>query len=418
MLWISVKIWILMYFLVLALSILSCAKQKDNAEQISDNKIVSEKLPWSIRMTESQILRLADSLEYGESNTQADWNYQSGLFLTAVLSTGERYDKQGYLQYVVRVIDSFINPDGSINTYDLSEYNIDRINAGKVLLKLHRITGDDKYKRAAILLRNQLKTHPRTHEGGFWHKKIYPWQMWLDGIYMGSPFYAEFGQIFEESSAFDDVTKQIILIDTHTRDPLSGLRYHAWDESSSQKWANPENGCSPHFWGRAMGWYAMALVDVLDFIPQNHIGYAKIQYIFSDVASALLKFQDESSGLWFQVLDQAGRKGNYLEGSASSMFVYALAKGVRLGHLDPIYLTAAKRAYLGLLERLVKVDANGLVSLTQICKVAGLGGKPYRDGSYEYYISEPVVDNDLKGVGPFILASLEMEYPEVKFLQK
>jgi unsaturated rhamnogalacturonyl hydrolase len=200
-----------------------------------------------------------------------------------------------------------------------------------------------------------------------------------------------------------------MLAESHTRDPKTGLLYHGWDESRSQKWADPETGCSPNFWGRAMGWYAMAIPDVLDHLPEDHPERERIIEIFGNMIGALSAVQDRSTGLWYQVLDQGGRQGNYLEASASCMFVYAMAKGGRKGYLDGEYLDVAKRGYRGILEHFVGVDGQGSVNLEQVCSVAGLGGEPYRDGSFEYYVSEKIVTNDYKGVGPFILASVEME---------
>jgi unsaturated rhamnogalacturonyl hydrolase len=233
--------------------------------------------------------------------------------------------------------------------------------------------------------------------------------MWLDGIYMGSPFYAEYSKNFNEPDGFADVTKQVLLIDVNTRDPKTGLRYHAWDESYNQKWADPETGCSPNFWGRAMGWYAMALVDILDYIPEDYPKRDKIIYILKDLSEAIVKYQDKDSGVWYQVLDQGSRGGNYLEASASSMFVYALAKGVNKNYLDKMYRDAAIAGYNGIIKKFIRIDNDGHINLTNVCSVAGLGGDPYRDGSFEYYLSEPVVDNDLKGVGPFIMARLQIE---------
>ncbi|UCD36807.1 MAG: glycoside hydrolase family 88 protein, partial [Fidelibacterota bacterium] len=338
---------------------------------------------------------------------------QTGLFLKAVLAVWQETGQQVYFDYVKGVIDTYLEPDGSVKTYSIDDYNLDKINSGKVLLSLYRVTQDEKYKDAAFILRAQLDSHPRTREGGFWHKQRYPWQMWLDGIYMCAPFYAEFSRMFDQPDGFDDVVQQILLIDVHTRDPETGLRYHGWDESNAQSWAHPETGCSPHFWGRAMGWYSMALVDVLDLLPLEHPKRAQIVFIFQDLAKAIRAYQDRGSGLWYQVLDQGTRKGNYLETSASAMFVYALAKGVKQDYLPPEYWAVAQNGYQGLLTNAIELDDDGRVSLTRICSVAGLGGDPYRDGSFEYYISEPIVKNDLKGVGPFILASLEMSSPPV-----
>ena len=241
------------------------------------------------------------------------------------------------------------------------------------------------------------------------HLLIYPYQMWLDGIYMALPFYAEFGKTFGEPAAFDDVAHQIILIEKHTRDAKTGLLYHGWDESKQQRWANRETGCSPHFWGRAVGWYVMAIVDVLDYLPPDHPKRPDILAIFECAIEALVKVQDQSTGLWYQVLDQGNREGNYLEASGSCMFVYSIAKAVRQGYLPKSSLEVARKGYHGILDHLIHVDEQGLVNLEKICSVAGLGGTPYRDGSYEYYVCEKIATNDYKGVGPFILASIEME---------
>jgi unsaturated rhamnogalacturonyl hydrolase len=318
-------------------------------------------------------------------------------------------NEQKYVDFIKHNIDEFVGPKGDIRTYRLEEYNLDQINEGKLLFPLYAATGDERYKQAAYLLRKQLETHPRTSEGGFWHKQIYPNQMWLDGIYMASPFYAEFARAFDEPEGFDDVARQIILIEQHTRDPKTGLLYHGWDESRSQGWADPRSGCSPSFWGRAMGWYAMALPDVLDHLPGDHPKRDTILSIFQITISAITAVQDQATGVWYQVLDQGDREGNYLEASASCMFVYAIAKGVRRGYIDPTYLDAAKRGYAGILQQFIRVDDAGLVNLDGICAVGGLGGKPYRDGSFAYYIGEKVIANEYKGVGAFILVSAEME---------
>jgi unsaturated rhamnogalacturonyl hydrolase len=306
-------------------------------------------------------------------------------------------------------VDWFVTPEGNIRTYRVGEFNLDQINPGKLLFQAYAQTGDERYRKAIELLRNQLQNQPRTASGGFWHKKIYPNQMWLDGIYMAAPFYAEYALTFDEPEAFDDLTGQIILIEQHTRDPQTGLLYHAWDESKAMAWADPQTGCSPHFWGRAMGWYVMALVDVLDFLPYNHKNHAALAAILQNLAASLIRFQDAATGLWYQVVDAAGRPGNYRESSVSAMLAYGFAKGVRKNLLSSEYLLSAQRAYRGLLENQIKVDSQGLVTLENTCGAAGLGGNPYRDGSYKYYVNEKIVTNDFKGVGPFVLAALEME---------
>jgi unsaturated rhamnogalacturonyl hydrolase len=339
----------------------------------------------------------------------AKWTYDHGLVLKGIervyLATG---DKQ-YFDFIQRSIDHFVNDDGSIRTYKIDEYNIDHILPGRNLLYLYKATGNEKYRKAAALLREQLKTHPRTSEGGFWHKKIYPSQMWLDGLYMGEPFYAEYAETFNEPTAFDDIAKQFILMERHARDDKTGLLYHGWDESKQQRWANPTTGRSPNFWGRAMGWYAMALVDTLDYFPEKHPQRADLIAMLNRLARAVAKYQDPRSGLWYQVLDKGNAKGNYLESSAACMFVYALAKGVRNGYLHTGYMKIANDGYRGIQREFVKFDANRHFNLAGTVSVAGLGGNPYRDGSYEYYLSEKVVTNDPKGIGAFLMAATEME---------
>jgi unsaturated rhamnogalacturonyl hydrolase len=237
--------------------------------------------------------------------------------------------------------------------------------------------------------------------------------MWLDGIYMAGPFYAAMGRYsVKPELAYDDVAKQIRLIDEHTYDAKTGLNYHGWDAAKIQPWANPVTGCSSNFWGRAEGWYAMALVDVLDYFPTNHPARAQLIGTLQKLAMGVLKYQDAKTGLWWQVLDQGGRKGNYLEATASAMFVYALAKGVNHGYLPRAEVPAIEKGYAGIINHLIKSDGEKSWSLTQCCSVAGLGGSPsngkYRDGSFDYYVGEPVVNNDFKGVGPFILAGIEV----------
>jgi unsaturated rhamnogalacturonyl hydrolase len=369
--------------------------------------LASSSLPTSTLTQLSWSTRMADSIL--RRNVPFKWQYEYGLALQAVAQMGQRTGQTKYSEHINATLDPFVDTAGNIKTYSAEEYNLDLINPGKVLFYLFHTTGDERYRKALFLLREQLRNQPRTREGGFWHKKIYPHQMWLDGIYMASPFYAEFAQTFDEPTGYDDVVKQITLIEKHSRDRKTGLLYHGWDETKQQRWANPATGCSPNFWGRAIGWYAMAIVDVLDYLPGDHPGRTAIVAILDRMIAALANVQDRSTGLWYQVLDQGHRAGNYLEASASCMFVYALAKGVRKGYLAPKYIDLARKAYRGILGNLIDIDDRGLVNLTGTCGTAGLGGQPYRDGSFEYYVGEKTVVNDYKGVGPFILASIEME---------
>lgn len=369
---------------------------------------VSTSAPMSVRMADSDMIRnpKAWMLDFAK---EPKWNYTPGLVCSAIQLVWKKTGDKKYFDYIKGYADDMINEDGTIKTYKPEEYNIDKVNPGKFLFGLYEETRDEKYVKAIKLMRDQMRTHPRTSEGGFWHKKIYPHQMWLDGLYMGSPFLVQYAKVFNEPALYDDVARQIELIEKYTYDDKIGLYFHAWDESKEQKWANKETGKSPHVWGRAMGWYAMALVDVLDFFPKDHPKYNFILGNVEKMAKSIVRYQDKATGLWYQVVDQGNREGNYLEGSASSMFSYFLLKAADKGYIGKQYLANAKKGYEGILNNLIKVDANGLVSITQVCGVAGLGGTPYRDGTYEYYINEIKRDNDPKAVGPFIMASLLYE---------
>jgi unsaturated rhamnogalacturonyl hydrolase len=336
------------------------------------------------------------------------WEYTNGLICSAFLKVFHRTSDSSYFNYVKYYADSMIMDDATILTYKKSDYNIDRVNPGKFLMELYKLTGTKKYKMAVDTLRDQMRYHPRTSEGGFWHKKRYPHQMWLDGLYMGSPFLAQYAQEYNEPELFDDVANQVYLIDKYTWDDEKALYFHGWDESREQRWSDPETGRSPHAWGRAMGWFSMALVDMLDYFPPDHPKRANILAIHRKMADAIVKSQDVS-GLWWQVLDRPGDEGNYLEGSASSMFTYFLLKSANNGYLDASYAQAGEKGYHAIVNKLIRENADGTISLTQVCGVAGLGGDPYRDGSYEYYVNEVIRDNDPKGVGPFIMAALEYE---------
>jgi unsaturated rhamnogalacturonyl hydrolase len=368
---------------------------------------LSDGLSMAIRMADSEIKQFPESWTV-DFNPNPTWNYTQGLIAQAMLQVWDVTKNNKYYNYAKSYADKLIDANGVISGYRAEEYNLDRINSGKFLFDLYGYTKDERYKKAIFALREQLKTHPRTSDGGFWHKKVYTNQMWLDGLYMGTPFYARFARDFNEPDIFNDVINQFAVVHKHSYDPKSGLNFHGWDESRVQKWANPETGCSPHVWGRAMGWYSMALVDVLDYIPADHPRRSEILNILRQVAKGVKKHQDKSIGLWYQVMDQGNRKGNYLEATASSMFTYSLLKAVRKGYIAPKYRKVAVKGYQGIIKHLIKENENGTISLTRCCSVAGLGGNPYRDGSFDYYIHEPVRDNDPKGVGPFIFASLEI----------
>jgi unsaturated rhamnogalacturonyl hydrolase len=387
-------------FLTLVLAFFALSAQK---------KSTPSGIEMAVRMAESEMVHFPESWTV-DFRPKGSWNYTPGLIAHAMMEVYSQTGDRRFFEYAKSYADKYIREDGTIDGFQVEEYNIDRINSGKFLFPLFEITQEARYEKAIHLLRSQFETHPRTSEGGFWHKLVYPHQKWLDGLYMGAPFYAQYAVQYHQPEALDDVVNQFVIMHRHTYNPRSGLNYHGWDESREQKWADPVTGTSPHFWGRAMGWYAMALVDVLEIMPGNHPRRGELLNILQQVAAGIRKHQDKKSGVWYQVLDQGKRKGNYLESSVSSMFVYSLLKGTRLGYLPGSYRKTAIRGYEGILTRFISENENGTISLTDVCSVAGLGGNPYRDGSFEYYISEPKRDNDPKGVGPFIFASLEMSY--------
>ena len=367
---------------------------------------------WSARMAESVMKRTPDPM-WLDATERPRWEYTPGLVLKAILDVATRTGDERYWKYVKAYYDGMINADGTIRDYKQDDYNLDRINPGKPLFVLYEKTHDEKYRKAIETLRQQLREHPRTSEGGFWHKKRYAHQMWLDGLYMGAPFLAQYAKVFNEPAAFDDVITQYVLMEKHARDDKTGLLVHGWDESRKQGWADPKTGRSSAFWGRAMGWYAMGLVDTLDYVPHNHPRRGELIAILQRVAEAVTRVQDPRSGVWWQVLDQGGREGNYLEASASTMFSFALLKASRLGYIDAKYERVGRRAYEGIIKEFIDVDKDGAVNIKNVCQVAGLGGDPekerYRDGTYAYYIGEKIRTNDPKGVSPFIFASLEYE---------
>ncbi len=387
-------------------------KEDEASVETTLEKTVPEDLKWSERMLMSEIYRFpeASKLDFRE---EPKWSYTNGLVLKAAKQVYEQTNKKKYYDYIYDFADTLITDDGEIRTYKLSDQNLDMLNSGNVLLYLYPKTKEERFLTALKTLRSQIDTQPRTPDGGFWHKKRYTQQMWLDGLYMGEPFYAHYTQMFSEGEkakeAYDDIVHQFELIQEHAYDPKTGLLYHGWDSSKNQKWANKETGTSPNFWSRAMGWYGMAMVDVLDYLPEDHKGREKIIKYLNQFAEAVTKYQDKDSGLWYQVLDQGDREGNYLEASGSSMFTYTFAKGVKKGYLPQEYLQVAEKTYDGILKNLVKVEEDGVVNLNQVCAVAGLGGDPYRDASYEYYVNEEIRSNDPKGTGPFILASLQLD---------
>lgn len=369
-----------------------------------------------IRFADSEIKRFPEMWQMDHGRRYV-WAYAQGVGGKAMLDMWKHTRDKKYYDYVYAWINHMVQPDGSILDYQTTSYNIDYINAGKLLFDIYDFTGHDKYRMAMDTLLKQLDTHPQTSDGVFWHKKIYPHQIWLDGIYMAGPFLAQYGKAYNRPDLIDKAAHEVIQTFKHTLDLKTGLLYHAYDESREQAWSNPETGQSAHFWGRAIGWYFMAVLDVLDYIPEDHPQRSELIRIINHLGEVLPRYQD-ATGLWYQVVDQGNREGNYLEASVSSMFMYSFAKAVNRGYLENTRISIAQKAYTGIMENLMEELPDDMLSLTRCCAVAGLGGKPYRDGSYDYYINERIRDNDAKATGPFIMGCLELNTYEDSQLEK
>lgn len=339
------------------------------------------------------------------------WNYIDGCMILALLEIYQTTGEEKYYEFANAFIDHRVREDGSISGYSVDEYNLDNVNAGKTLFALYDINGKEKYRRAIDLIYSQVQTQPRTAEGNFWHKKIYPNQVWLDGMYMAQPFYMEYETRFNGKKNYEDIFGQFHNVIEHMRDPKTGLYYHGYDASRTVFWCDKETGLSQNFWLRALGWYSMALLDTLDkceVCRECEKEYEYLKQAFVDLTDSMLKLQNES-GLWYQLPALGGKEPNYLETSGSAIMAYSLLKGVRLGFLPENYRVYGLKAFRGICNAYLK-EKNGQLSLGGICLVAGLGpaDNPRRDGSFAYYMSEPVVEDDAKGVGPLLLAYTEM----------
>jgi unsaturated rhamnogalacturonyl hydrolase len=364
--------------------------------------------PWSLRMAEATVERWPDGQIVANGKTLDDWAYDKNTLLAGFANVWQNTANADCYRYILHSMDRLVNADGQIPSYKAEELSLDEVALGRELLLLYGRTRKEKYYKAAVTIRHQLDTQPRTPSGGFWHKKRYPNQMWLDGLYMAEPFYAAYSAMFQDPRAFEDIAHQFVLIEQHTRDPKTGLLFHGWDESKQKAWANPQTGASPNFWARADGWYAMALVDTIPYFPVEHPGRKQLLAILNRLAPAIVSAQDAQTGLWWEVMDKPGQPGNYLESSSSCMFVYALEKSVRLGYLDAKYQQPAQRGYDGILSHFVKSDANGRLTLTDTVYGAGLG-EVTPENSYNYYTHVAVGPSDPKGIGAFLMAAAEME---------
>lgn len=381
----------------------------------------SPRIPLFEEVVASEMTRNPEASYIDGQQGKLKWNYTTGLELAAILDVYHvKATNNGFvdmndtlMRYVVGWYDAIIDDSGNIYKYKKSNYSLDHICPGRTLFTLYDFTGKEKYRRTMDTLYSQLCSQPRTKEGGFWHKKIYPEQMWLDGLYMAQPFYAEYTKRYvkdpeERAANFADIAKQFVLVAEHTYDPATGLYRHAWDSSHQMFWCNPATGQSDHAWGRALGWYMMALVDVLPLLPEDTPGRDRMLEIYRNLCDTLPRYADPKTGMWYQVLDRPGAEGNYVEATASAMFIYAMAKGCRFGYVA--CRPYVRKAYKQLKKTFVTRE-EGLVNLNRCCEVAGLGGKDNRRGDYDYYINEKIRSNDPKGIGPLIWAALEIEQP-------
>lgn len=376
-------------------------------ERAATEQLLDEYINYLMDHSDSE--HPAWNLEMIRSGKNNKWNYIDGCMITGILELYEITGEARYLDFADRFLSGFVEEDGSIRTYDVEEYSLDNVNPAKNLITMYGLTGKEKYRKAIELVRSQLSTMPRTPEGNFWHKLIYPNQVWLDGIYMALPFYMEYEKRFDAQKDCQDICRQIANVEIRMRDPKTGLYYHGYDASRKMYWADPDTGCSPNFWLRAEGWFIRGLVDVLEIMKDLPMQAESVhlQHMLLDLARALSKYQDPS-GLWYQLIALPELEGNYLETSGTALISAALLKAVRLGFLPESFRAVGEKAFYGIVDHRLTKNADGTPCVTGICLVAGLGGEQHRDGSVAYYLSEPVVQNDAKGVGPLLLAYTEM----------
>lgn len=356
------------------------------------------------------------NIENIRQGKKPSWNYIDGCMMTSLIELYKATNDEKYLDFVKTYVDYYVREDGTILGYEMDKYSTDDVSESRILFDLYKFTGEEKYNKAIEMCYQQILTHPRTKEGNFWHKKIYPNQVWLDGLYMMQVFYTRYETERNKFKNYSDIVGQFKNVYDIMRDKETGLYYHAYDSSKSMFWANKETGLSQNYWLRSIGWYTVALIDVYDYMDeQMYDEWHTIKEIFKDTIDSILKYQDKESKMFYQVPNFPGREKNYLETSGSCMIAYAILKGVRLKALPERYLQIGLDIFNGVCNKYLTIKEDGDLNLGGICLVAGLGPENNlrRDGTYEYYMSEPIVENDAKGVGPFIMA-----YTEVKRLNK
>lgn len=335
------------------------------------------------------------------------WNYEDGCVLLGCIDLYEATGDPLYRDFVLAYLREAVTPAGEIPNYEFSQYNIDSINSGKALFFAWKETGDDRYRKAIELHMQRLREHPRCACGNFWHKSLYPQQIWLDGLYMAQPFYMAYEKECDGWAQVEDIVNQFRNVRKYLFCPEKGLYYHACDTIKAQPWANKETGCSPNFWLRSMGWYLMALVDCLDIMGSETAGYEELRGLFREAVAGIRRYAEPVTGMFYQVIDHGENPENYLETSGTAMVAYACMKGARLGLLEGDAKAAGRKAFESLLDKKLVQGTDGKTHLTDICWVAGLGPGEKRDGSVAYYLSEPRVNDDSKGVGPFMMAYAE-----------
>lgn len=355
------------------------------------------------------------NIEAIKQGKKPSWNYIDGCMMVSLLELYKTTKEEKYLSFVKNFVDYYVHEDGTILGYNKEKYSTDDVSETRVLFDLYAYTKEEKYVKAIELVHEQILTHPRTKEGNFWHKKIYPNQVWLDGLYMMQPFYTRYETERNKMQNYSDIVQQFKNVYELMKDPKTGLYYHGYDSSKTMFWADPKTGLSKNFWLRSLGWFTVALIDVFEYMDEQMFDERHtIMQIFKETIDSILKVQDPKSKMFYQVPNFPGREGNYLETSGSSMVAYAILKGVRLRALPPRYQAIGLEIFEGICNTYLTIKNDDL-NLGGICLVAGLGpeNNPRRDGTYEYYMSEPVVENDAKGVGPFIMA-----YTEVKRMNR
>ena len=355
------------------------------------------------------------NIESIKQGKQPHWNYIDGCMMTSLLSLYHETKDPKYIQFVKTFIDYYVFDDGSIRGYQIENYSTDDICESRVLFDLYKLFGDQKYEKAIDYTYRQILNHPRTYEGNFWHKKIYPNQVWLDGLFMAQPFYTKYETYRNHKKNYDDIKHQFEVVRKRMFNENKKLYYHGYDASKKMFWADKDTGLSQNFWLRAMGWYVVSIVDVFEDYDDHQTRETFFKPLLKEIVDGLLQYQDKKTHLFYQVVDMPLEQGNYLEASGSALICYAILKGVRLGALDANYVDMGLEIFNGITKTYLK-EVHGDLNLGGICLVAGLGPENNlrRDGSFKYYISEPIVENDAKGVGPLIMAYTEVLKVEKK----